>query len=268
MPEVTPALLRELQKPFPSRDIEWLVAATNKEKTKGLVFPYIRANAIQARLDEVLGAENWRDDFKEWLAGNLVGVCCILYIHVGQEWIGKSDGAGYTDTEPIKGGFSGAFKRAARKWGIGRYLDQVPGQWVAVETCGKSSKPEHEPMLPAEFLPPDDPGRGRRQPEPAGDEPSHQPATASGEPRRDPPKPAPSTSRRTDPPAPGGKALISPHQLRMIPELAKQLGMDMADIHTRVTALGAESLETMTAADAATLYMDLTKQVQAKKKGK
>ena len=70
------------------------------------------------RLDKVLGPENWSDDYKS-IDGK---TCCTLSLYIDGRWIAKSDGAGDTSIEGEKGGFSDSFKRAAVKWGIGRYL--------------------------------------------------------------------------------------------------------------------------------------------------
>src|SRR5690606_17516766 len=48
-------------------------------------------------------------------------------------------GAGNTDVEADKGGISDAFKRAAVKWGVGRYLYGVESPWVKIVKRGKSS---------------------------------------------------------------------------------------------------------------------------------
>jgi len=56
------------------------------------------------------------------------------------EWIWKADGAGDTDVEAEKGAISDAFKRAAVKWGVGRYLYDLDSPWVALEPSGRSFK--------------------------------------------------------------------------------------------------------------------------------
>jgi hypothetical protein len=48
----------------------------------------------------------------------------------------KADGAGDTDVEPEKGALSDAFKRAAVRWGIGRYLYGIGPVWVSLEPEG------------------------------------------------------------------------------------------------------------------------------------
>ena len=42
----------------------------------------------------------------------------------------------YANYSPIKGGLSAAFKRAAVKWGIGRYLYEITPVWVNVYMRG------------------------------------------------------------------------------------------------------------------------------------
>jgi hypothetical protein len=254
--------LAALRAPRPSSDLEWLVVATNKEKTKGLAVPYLPAAVIHGILDSVLGAENWRNEYVPWAD---TGAVCMLSLRLDGEWITKSDGAPFPETEPVKGVFSNAFKRAAGVWGVGRYLHAFPGTWVPVEPVGKSVRMKENPILPDELLPHDE--RGTRRPS------RGQGSAAAGDgPERPAPTPPanPSTPpRRTDPPAPGGKALISPHQLRTIPELAKTAGVADADLAARIRAFGVDRLDDMTAKDAATVYMELNTAAQAaKKKGK
>jgi hypothetical protein len=55
-------------------------------------------------------------------------------------WIWKSDGAGATDVEGEKGMLSDALKRAAVRWGVGRYLYDLKSPWVAIEPMGRSYK--------------------------------------------------------------------------------------------------------------------------------
>src|SRR5262249_44070840 len=64
----------------------------------------------------------WKNEYQRW---GEHGVICGLSARPGSivgEWITKWDGAEETDIEATKGGLSGAMKRAAVQWGIGRYL--------------------------------------------------------------------------------------------------------------------------------------------------
>lgn len=123
---MTDAQKAELEYPFAVEDIEFRVLRTNKAKTEGYIAAYVDSRAIQRRLDKVVGWENWQNNFEVTQSsanGEPTFVCNLsIYCEEKGEWLTKSNGAGSTDIEPIKGGLSNAFKRAASMWGIGRYL--------------------------------------------------------------------------------------------------------------------------------------------------
>ena len=126
--------LSDLHKPFPANEIEWRVGSTNADKTRGLALAYLTARHVMERLDEVCGAENWQDRY-EFHGTRTV---CYLSIKIGDQWVTKADGAGDSDVEAEKGAISDALKRAAVKWGIGRYLYSLASPWVEVEAFGRS----------------------------------------------------------------------------------------------------------------------------------
>jgi hypothetical protein len=72
----------------------------------------------------------WEDGYIETAKGRVI---CTIRLEIGGRWIEKSDGAGDTDVEGEKGGISDAFKRAAVKWGVGRYLYDVEPVWAPCE---------------------------------------------------------------------------------------------------------------------------------------
>ena len=102
----------DLKMPWPEKEVKSYVGA------RGKTFHYLDARQVMHRLDKVLGPENWSDDYKS-LDGK---TCCTLSLYIQGRWVAKSDGAGDTEIEGEKGGFSDSFKRAAVKWGVGRYL--------------------------------------------------------------------------------------------------------------------------------------------------
>ena len=121
--------------PFPSDSIEWRVGSTNQDKTKGLPLCYLNARTVMDRLDTVCGPDNWQCNYDP--APNLL--VCNLGIRIpGGEWIWKADGAGATDFEGEKGMLSDALKRAAVRFGVGRYLYEIDAKWVPIEARGKS----------------------------------------------------------------------------------------------------------------------------------
>ena len=144
--------LRRLADPLPASEVEWKPGATTRDKSKGLAMCYISSRAVQNRLDEVCGPADWRNEFR---AGPEGGVLCGISVYVERadgtgEWVTKWDGSESTDIEAVKGGLSGAMKRAAVQWGIGRYLYDLPAQWVRLDDRGRFAE---TPRIPREHLP-------------------------------------------------------------------------------------------------------------------
>ncbi len=90
---------------------------------------YITARTVMNRLDDVLGPASWWDEYMP-LENSVI---CRLTIRLPDgTTLTKSDAGGYAGMpdsgDDDKSGFSDAFKRAAVKFGIGRYLyrDGVP----------------------------------------------------------------------------------------------------------------------------------------------
>ncbi len=135
-------IIEKLSEPFAPEKIKWRVGSRTKEKAKGMVLAYLDARDVMERLDEVVGSENWQNK----LIPTPDGMICelgIRYIqavpeevggdHFESEWIWKSNSAGETAVEEVKGAGSDAFKRAGVLFGIGRYLYDLPNQWVELE---------------------------------------------------------------------------------------------------------------------------------------
>ena len=157
---VTEEKLKELAIPFSPNSIRWRVGATNGDKTKGLVFPYIESRHVMYRLDEICGQANWRNEFKDspLEGGILCGISINIKFPDGKiEWVTKWDGAESKGDEGVKGGISDSMKRTAVQWGIGRYLYALPKSWVEIIPSGKSHKMKgNPPALPKWALPPGD----------------------------------------------------------------------------------------------------------------
>jgi len=117
-----PEIFAALAKPFPKGDVK-------TRPQGGRQLSYITARTAMNRLDEVLGNENWWDDYVPGESS----VLCRLTIRIPDgPTITKCDAGGYAGMsdqgDDDKSGFSDAFKRAAVKFGVGRYLynDGVP----------------------------------------------------------------------------------------------------------------------------------------------
>jgi hypothetical protein len=127
---------KALQDYFEADAIEWRIQQAGEKNGRvwAITVPYVTNRAIQMRLDEVVGPENWRNEFRPGPDG---GVMCGLSIRVGDEWVTKWDGAENTDVEGVKGGLSGAMKRAAVQWGIGRYLYALEETFAVISERGR-----------------------------------------------------------------------------------------------------------------------------------
>ena len=153
-------LLNDLRIPFPEEDIEWRVQQQGLSKGLpwALVLAYVTNRAIMDRLDEIVGPQNWTNDFTQSPNG---GVLCTLGVRVDDSWVYKTDGADNTEVERVKGGLSNAMKRAGVQWGIGRYLYKLPTTFAEFGASGKfKTRIEGDPYrwnppkLAEEFLPP------------------------------------------------------------------------------------------------------------------
>ena len=129
----------ELAMPFAPEDLEWRLQKVVEAKELGIAVPYVTNRAIMSRLDDVVGPENWYNDFKPWHgAGGKEAQLCGISIRYGDGFITKWDGAEDSDIEPVKGGLSDSMKRAAVQWGIGRVLYNMDVVFVDVEKRGKT----------------------------------------------------------------------------------------------------------------------------------
>ncbi len=128
-------LKEKLQQPFDLSEISWLAQSKGRAKSGkiwAIVMPYIKSDAIEDRLDDVVAPENWKSEKYE--PGANGGLQCGISIRIDDEWITKWDGADNPQFEGVKGGMTDGFKRAARRWGIGRYLKKVkPDFAICVE---------------------------------------------------------------------------------------------------------------------------------------
>jgi hypothetical protein len=136
--EIDAEALEKLQRPFRPKDVEFRAQTVTRDGTKALALPFIDSRAVQDRLDDILGPANWQCRYQFSPDGKKT--LCEIGVRCDGEWIWKADGAGDSDVEPEKGALSDAFKRAAVKWGIGRYLYDLPALWVPCESRDGNGK--------------------------------------------------------------------------------------------------------------------------------
>jgi hypothetical protein len=146
-----PDLFAALAAPFDVEEIKLRAQA-------GRQLPYVTARTFMNRLDDVLGPENWWDDFVPLEHS----VICRLTIRLPDGTvITKCDAGGHAGLadpgDDDKSGFADAFKRAAVKFGVGRYLyrDGVPKYAREAPKSTPVRDPEPvEAVLPPVFVRP------------------------------------------------------------------------------------------------------------------
>jgi hypothetical protein len=123
------SITRALSAPFNETEVKFKPQAV--KGNRALALAYVDVRAIMDRLDNVLGVENWQDHY-QLLPDN--SVMCRLRLRIGDRWITKADVGGPSEQpdggDRLKAAFSDALKRAAVKFGIGRYLYRLPQQWA------------------------------------------------------------------------------------------------------------------------------------------
>jgi hypothetical protein len=123
------AVAQALAAPFDPAEVKFKPQTVSGNRALAVAF--VDARVIQDRLDEVLGVLGWQDSYECLPDGAVV---CRLRIRLGTEWITKEDVGGQSEQpdegDRRKAAFSDALKRAAVKFGIGRYLYRMKPQWV------------------------------------------------------------------------------------------------------------------------------------------
>lgn len=182
-----------------------------KQRTgkSGQPFDYVTARTVMNRFDDIVGWDNWWDEYREIADG----VLCRITVRLPDgHLISKEDAGGYPDSHGLseedteKAGYSDAFKRAAVKFGVGRYLyqDGVPSFYW---DCGNDMNVERYPDLSATAVPGSAVGRSAmgdpRRAAPASSSPaSSAPAPPAG--------PAASRPAASGGPGPAGAAAAPP----------------------------------------------------------
>lgn len=158
---------QKLSEPFPPQEVQWRIEAVSKDRKRALVVPYVDARTVLDRLDKVVGPEGWHDayevlsdqertlkDERGERRERVVEVKCRLTVlGVSKEDVGEGDS--------LKAAFSDALKRAAVKFGVGRYLYRLEKQWVDYDPEKGRFTP---PKLP-EPSPGEEEGLGEEKPE-------------------------------------------------------------------------------------------------------
>jgi len=137
----TAQIMAALRAPFHPAVVKWRLAEFDTKSRKGRALAYVDARDVAERFDDVMGAD-WSNEFVPMPNGTS---CCKITLHLADGTRTRSNGAGDTDKEAAKGGYSDAFKRAAVMWGVGAYLYALRPQVVDVEFVnGRPTIAPHE----------------------------------------------------------------------------------------------------------------------------
>lgn len=140
----------ELEQFFEPHEVKWKPQAV--KGSRAMAIAYVSARAVMDRLDDVVGVAGWRDDYELLSDGS---VACRLSVLIEGAWITKTD-VGSQSEQPdggdrMKSAFSDALKRAAVKFGVGRYLYKLPHQWAEYDPAKRGFV--QPPTLPAWAIP-------------------------------------------------------------------------------------------------------------------
>jgi len=137
--------------------IKWKVQSLTKDKQKASFVAYIDARDVMNLLDKEVGIGLWKDEYKvinkSWVnvekwkeveigkAKQKVSVPVEKYVVEGtisilgkEGWTGRADIGIGEEIEAEKTAYSDAFKRAAVKWGVGRFLYDIEVKWQKVDS--------------------------------------------------------------------------------------------------------------------------------------
>ena len=117
---------------------------------------YITARMVMDRLDDVVSPIGWTDSYIVLSDGSVE--CSLSITFDGSEWLTRCDVGTAEGTEPMKSAYSDALKRAAVKFGVGRYLygDTPPPQDESAlekEALKQGARPAPQPQCPKHKVP-------------------------------------------------------------------------------------------------------------------
>ena len=156
------SLVKELEVPFSSKQVQWRVTNTARDRKRGQVVPYADPRAYADRLNALFTPQGWTREYRVETLGNInrikggesivsgkILVTCTvtiigLWSHsgTGEEWADDSNAMTAADAQ--------AFKRACSCFGLGRYLYEFHGSWVDLD---QNQQPKRMPALPAWAIP-------------------------------------------------------------------------------------------------------------------
>ena len=123
-------VMEALAKPFPVGLVYWKPQALTKDKTRGLAAAYADPRAYEDCLNATV-PEDWSTTATFVTTGRKV-VCTVHLTILGVTRAGDGD-ADWDDANTATSAYAQAFKRAASRFGLGRYLYGLPSVWKEMD---------------------------------------------------------------------------------------------------------------------------------------
>lgn len=141
-------LIAKLSEPFAKEDIAWRAGATSRDKKRAQALPYAEPRVYEDRLNEICPGD-WSVIFKPWGESRII--CELTIYGVTRSSTGEFDDGKKNAIAEGTVAEAQAFKRACSKFGLGRYLYEIPIQWVDYDE--EKNRLADVPQLPDKFLP-------------------------------------------------------------------------------------------------------------------
>ena len=173
-------LSTRLAEPFPAAAVSWRAGAVSRDKKRAQALAYAEPRVYEDRLNEVLGAD-WSCRFVPWGEARLL---CELSVRLeddagGVRELTRTSTGEFDGSDKVAQGTAAeaqAFKRACSKFGLGRYLYDLPLTWVGYDEA--SRRLTETPSLPQPAAPASAPRRTTRNAPKLLDAPPETPAEA------------------------------------------------------------------------------------------
>ena len=145
----------QLAEPFAASAVSWRAGSISRDKKRAQALAYAEPRVYEDRLNDVLGPD-WSCRFITWGEQRLI---CELSVTVqdgagGVREITRTSTGEFDAGDRVAQGTAAeaqAFKRACSKFGLGRYLYDLPASWVGYDESTR--RLTETPRLPERSLP-------------------------------------------------------------------------------------------------------------------
>jgi hypothetical protein len=136
-----PQIQRELSEPFPPEQVRWRIDG-QAHQGKARVVAYIDVRTVTARLNDVVGIDNWKTEVNVTDQVNGVAHCRLSVRFPGHDdWVSRDDVGSESQQKDAgdrtKAAVSDSIKRAAVHFGVGAYLYRLGATQAEVTQDGK-----------------------------------------------------------------------------------------------------------------------------------